>query len=46
MVISGLSAGVVGFVIWMVTDVFVFLPVFLAAGLVAGIALADSRRKP
>ncbi len=43
--VSGLLAGVVGFVIWMVTDVFVFLPVFLAVGLVTGIALADGQRK-
>ena len=43
---SGVLGGVVGFGIWMVTDSFVFLPVFLAASLVAGIAIAESRRRP
>lgn len=43
---SGVLGGVVGFGIWMVTDTFVFLPVFLAASLVAGIAIAESRRRP
>lgn len=35
---SMLLGGVVGFVIWMVTDAFVFLPVFLGAGLTIGLA--------
>jgi hypothetical protein len=45
MAISGVLGGVVGFVIWMVTDTFVFLPVFLAASLVTGISIAESRRR-
>ena len=45
MVISGLLGGAVGFAIWMITDAFVFLPVFLAASLVAGIAIAESLRR-
>jgi hypothetical protein len=45
MAISGVLGGVVGFAIWMVTDAFVFLPVFLAAGLVTGISIAESRRR-
>ena len=45
MTISGLLGGVAGFVIWMVTDAFVFLPVFLAAGLVSGISIAEARRR-
>lgn len=45
MVISGLLGGAVGFAIWMITDTFVFLPVFLAASLVAGIAIAESLRR-
>lgn len=36
--ISMLSGAVVGFIIWMVTDIFVFLPVFIGAGLTVGLA--------
>ena len=43
--ISGMLGGVVGFPIWMVTDAFVFLPVFLAAGLVSGISIAEARHR-
>lgn len=44
-VIGGLGGGLLGFVIWMVTETFVFLPVFLAAGLVTGISIAESLRR-
>lgn len=33
-----LSGALVGFIIWMVTDMFVFLPVFIGAGLTVGLA--------
>ena len=36
MAIGGRERVFLGFVIWMVTEAFVFLPVFLAAGLVRG----------
>ncbi|MGD2059821.1 MAG: hypothetical protein PVF87_03055 [Acidimicrobiia bacterium] len=36
---SMLLGGLVGFIIWMVTDTFVFLPVFLGAGLAFGLAI-------
>ncbi len=36
---SMLLGALVGFIIWMVTDSFVFLPVFLGAGLAVGLAL-------
>ena len=45
MAIGGLLGGLIGFVIWMVTETFVFLPVFAAAGLVSGIAIAESLRR-
>jgi hypothetical protein len=45
MAMAGILGGLVGFAIWMWTETFVFLPVFLAAGLVAGIAVAESRRR-
>ncbi len=45
MIVSGLLGGVVGFGIWMATGTFVFLPVFLAAGLVTGISIAEARRR-
>lgn len=45
MMISGMLGGVVGFTIWMVTEAFVFLPVFLAAGLVSGISIAEARHR-
>jgi hypothetical protein len=45
MAISGVLGGLAGFVIWMLTETFVFLPVFLTAGLVTGVAIADSRRE-
>lgn len=43
MSIGGVLGGLAGFAIWMVTDTFVFLPVFLAAGLVTGMSIAQSR---
>lgn len=45
MAIGGLAGGLSGFVIWMVTETFVFLPVFATAGLVAGMAIAESVRR-
>lgn len=44
-VISGLVGGAAGLAIWMLTETFVFLPVFLAASLVGGIAIAQSLRR-
>lgn len=32
------AGALVGFIIWMVTDVFVLLPVFIGAGLTVGLA--------
>ena len=43
--IGGLAGGLGGLVIWMVTETFVFLPIFAAAGLVAGMAIAESVRR-
>lgn len=37
------AGAIVGFVIWMATDLFVFLPVFIAAGLPIGLAAAQNR---
>ncbi len=45
MTLGGVLGGLTGFALWMTTDVFVFLPVFLAIGLVTGISIAESRRK-
>lgn len=36
--VSMISGAVVGFIIWMVTDAFVFLPVFIGVGLTIGLA--------
>jgi F0F1-type ATP synthase assembly protein I len=36
--VSMVSGALVGFIIWMVTDMFVFLPVFIGAGLTVGLA--------
>lgn len=43
MAIAGILGGIVGFVIWITADAFVFLPVFLAAGIVTGVAIAEAR---
>lgn len=45
MTLGGVLGGLAGFALWMTTDVFVFLPVFLAIGLVTGISIVESRRK-
>ena len=37
--VSMLSGALVGFVIWMVTGSFVFLPVFIGVGLTFGLAI-------
>ncbi|MDH3249466.1 MAG: hypothetical protein OEQ47_10915 [Acidimicrobiia bacterium] len=44
MTLGGATGGLTGFALWMTTDIFVFLPVFLAIGLVTGISIAESRR--
>lgn len=44
MATSGVLGGLIGFAVWMATGTFVFLPVFLAVGLVTGISIAQSRR--
>jgi hypothetical protein len=43
MIIGGLLGGGGGFALWMGTDIFVFLPVFLAIGLVVGMSLGLPR---
>lgn len=45
MTLGGALGGLTGFALWMLTDTFVFLPVFLAVGLVTGISIAEARRK-
>jgi hypothetical protein len=45
MAVGGLGGGLAGFVVWMLTDAFVFLPAFLGVGLVTGIAFAESRSR-
>jgi hypothetical protein len=45
MVIGGLLGGGAGFALWMTTDIFVFLPVLLAVGLVVGITMGLERTK-
>ena len=45
MTLGGAVGGLTGFALWMTTDIFVFLPVFLDVGLVTGISLAESRRE-
>ncbi len=45
MTLGGAVGGLTGFALWMTTEVFVFLPVFLAIGLVTGISIAESRRE-
>lgn len=42
MAVAGVLGGLAGLVIWMITDAFVYLPVFLAIGLVTGIAATES----
>ncbi|MFW2383871.1 MAG: hypothetical protein ACN4GZ_19120 [Acidimicrobiales bacterium] len=45
MTLGGVLGGLTGFALWMTTNTFVFLPVFLAIGLVTGISIAESRRQ-
>lgn len=45
MTLGGAIGGLTGFALWMATETFVFLPVFLAIGLVTGISIAESRGK-
>lgn len=40
MAASMLLGALVGFIIWMITETFVFLPVFIGAGLTIGLAWA------
>lgn len=40
-----LFGAALGLVMWLVTDSFVFFPVFLGAGLAIGLALDDARAK-
>lgn len=42
--LGGLFGGLIGFAMWMTTGTFVFLPVFLAIGLVTGISIAQTRQ--
>jgi hypothetical protein len=44
MTLGGAIGGLTGFALWMATETFVFLPVFLAIGLVTGISIAETRR--
>lgn len=44
MTLGGLLGGLTGFALWITTDTFIFLPVFLAIGLVTGISIAETRR--
>lgn len=43
MILGGLLGGGTGFALWMGTGTFVFLPVFLAIGLVLGTAFGADR---
>lgn len=43
--IWGVAGGLAGFVIWLVTGTFVFLPVFIAVGVVTGISIVETRRR-
>lgn len=36
--VTMLAGALVGFIIWQVTDAFVFLPVFIGAGMTVGLA--------
>jgi hypothetical protein len=45
MTLGGSIGGLSGFALWMATGTFVFLPVFLAIGLVTGISIAETRGK-
>jgi hypothetical protein len=44
MTLGGAIGGLTGFALWMTTETFVFLPIFLAIGLVTGISIAETRR--
>lgn len=46
MAVGGFVGGVLGLSIWVLTDVFVFLPVLLATGLVTGISIVESWQRP
>lgn len=45
MSLGGVLGGLTGFVLWMATETFVFLPVFLAVGLVTGVSIVETRRR-
>ena len=45
MSLGGVLGGLTGFALWMATETFVFLPVFLAVGLVTGISIVETRRR-
>jgi len=40
-----LCGGILGVVIWIATESFVFFPVFAGGGLAAGVAIGESRKK-
>jgi hypothetical protein len=40
--IGMVGGGVVGFAVWMITGLFVYLPVFIACGFVVGYAATES----
>lgn len=46
MSVGGFVGGVLGFSIWSLTDMFVFLPVLLAMGLITGLSIVESWQRP